>query len=211
MTAAVSVIGTLGVTYFGHWLGLSKDKQLRQEELDRHARFLAIRVVCKLDPFVSECCLVVHDQGAPDQQGEMYPLVGEPTLSFPEDVDWKSVKPDLMYRILSFPNDIEIGQQYISFVAEEIAFPPDYEEFFRERTIEYGRLGLNALVLANEIRETYGIPQRVYGDRHPKDALEAALAKAKKASEQSNALQAESIKEITKGSAGKSSEAGQKQ
>ena len=83
MTAAVSVIGTLGVTYFGHWLGLSKDKQLRQEELDRHARFLAIRVVCKLDPFVSECCLVVHDQGAPDQQGEMYPLVGEPTLSFP--------------------------------------------------------------------------------------------------------------------------------
>src|SRR5262245_39008805 len=50
ITAAASVVATLGTTWFGHWLGLSKDRALRDEEMDRHARYLAIRVVCVLDP-----------------------------------------------------------------------------------------------------------------------------------------------------------------
>ncbi len=40
------------------------------------------------------------------------------------------------------------------------------------------QLGLAALALAGEIRETYGIPQRDYGNWRPKDTLEAAIAAA---------------------------------
>lgn len=196
ITAALSVIGTLGVTYFGHWLGLLKDKELRQEELDRHARYLAIRVVCKLDPFVSDCCDVIYDTGLPDREGIMDPRVGDPTLSFPDDVDWKSVKPDLMYRVLGLPNELDIARDAIRFVGAEIAGPPDYEEYFVERTIRYGELGLAAFALANEIRQTYAIPKREYGSRNPKDTLEQSVIKAKKDRAESEARQAKFMDEI---------------
>lgn len=210
-TIVISVIGTLGVTYFGHSLGLSKDKELRQDELDRHARYLAIRTVCTLDPFVSECCDVVLDDGLPDQDGDMHPRVGDPTLSLPEDVDWKSVKPDLMYRVLDFPNKLDIARQTISWVANEVAGPPDHREYFQERTIQYGQLGLIAYALAEEIRETYSIPERDYGNWHPKKTLEDALVETKKEQEASRSRQAELMGEIADKSARKPSEAKQRQ
>lgn len=196
ITAALSVASTLGVTYFGHRLGLSKDKQLRQDELDRHARYLAIRVVCKLDPFVSKCCDVVYDEGLPDREGETQPQVADPTISFPEDVDWKSIKPDLMYRVLGFSNALDDAKQSIDFTLKQIAGPPDYNEYFEERIIQYGQLGLAALALADEIRQTYNIPTRDLGDWHPKNTLETAVAKAKKEREESQAKQAELMDEI---------------
>lgn len=210
-TIVITVIGTLGVTYFGHWLSLSKDKELRQDELDRHARYLAIRVVCTLDPFVSECCDVVLDGGLSDQEGDMHPRVEDPTLSLPEDVDWKSVKPDLMYQILGFPNELDIARQTIGWVANEIAGPPDHGEYFEERTIQYGQLGLVAYALADEIRETHNIPQRDTGNWHPKKTLENALAQAKKEQEVSRSQQAVLMEKVAKKSGGKPREAEQKQ
>jgi hypothetical protein len=192
----LSVAGTLGVTYFGYWLNLSKDKQLRQDELDRRARYLAIRVVCKLDPFVSECCEVVHDEGRPDGEGEMHPQLADPTLSFPEDVDWKSVEPDLMYRVLGFPNELDNANLYIKSTLDNIASRPDYSEYFEERILRYGQLGLTALALADEIRQTYNIPSQDFGKWHPKNMLEDAVAKAKREREESQAEPAKFMEEI---------------
>jgi hypothetical protein len=77
----LSVLGTLGVTYFGHWLGLSRETKLKQDEIDRHARYLAIRMVCILEPFVMRCCDVVNDNGL-YHEGERHSEVVEPTLAF---------------------------------------------------------------------------------------------------------------------------------
>lgn len=211
ITAALSVIGTLGVTYVNHRLALLKDREMRREELDKHARYLAIRVVCKLDPFISECCDVVSDDGLSDHEGITRPRVADPTISIPQDVDWRSIRPDLMYRILGLPNEIDVARHSIEFVATEIAGPPDHEEYFEERIIQYGQLGLAALALADEIRETYGIPQRNYANWRPKDLLGKALAETTRARDQSRAQQVASIEEATERPNTKAVEADQKQ
>ena len=126
----------------------------------------------------------------------MYPRFGDPTLSFPEDVDWKSIKPKLMYRILSLPNQLDMAQKIVAFQATMIAGPPDYEEYFEERAIQYGQLGLDALALADDISETYGIPQWDYGNSHPKDRLKKAIEVAKKEREVRAKFAAEMLERI---------------
>jgi hypothetical protein len=138
---------------------------------------LAIRVVCKLDPFVSGCCDVVYDEGVSDQEGYFHERVDDPTITFPEDVDWKSVSSDLMYRILGFPNEIENADQSIAFVAQEIVSTPDRSEYFEERIFQYAKLGLTALALADEIRKTFDVPAPDFGNYDPKGIFERAVSK----------------------------------
>lgn len=189
VTAIVSVVGTLAVTWFGHWLGLSKDRVLRQEEIDRHASYLAATVVCVLEPFVSTCCVVVSDPGDRDREGRLYPTTPDPQLKLPSDVDWRSIRPALMYQILGLPNKIEVAKQSIHFVGAEIAGPPDYDELFEERTIRFGNIGLLALGLADELRQTCGLPPNDTADWDPRQILQTAIDRAEKDRDERNARQ----------------------
>ena len=193
-TILATVVATLVTTYFGHWLGFSKDKKLRQDEVDRHARYLAVRVVCTLDPFVIACSDLVQDSGISDQQGEVFPDVEVPTLSFPDDVDWKSIKPESMYRVLSLPNKISIADEHIRFIVNMVDGPLDHSEYFEVRTIEYGELGLIALDIANDMRKTYQIPENDYSGWDPRGIIEGAIAKVKKSKEEARARQAEMMR-----------------
>lgn len=94
---------------------------------------------------------------------------------FPEDVDWKSIGHDLMYRLLAMPAEVEEADQAIEFVGSVVAFPPDYDEFFEERSYQYGRIGLKASALADELRKIYRIPQRERGDWNPLEKLSEAI------------------------------------
>jgi hypothetical protein len=179
-TALLTAASTFFVTRYTLNRSAANESKFRNEELERHARYLAIRVVCRLDPFVSECCDVVGDSGVPDSEGILTPRVDDPTLTLPEDVDWKTIPSDLMYRILSFPNDLDTANQSIRFVGDEIAFPPDYEEYYDARTLQFGRLGLRAITLADEIRRTYGIPPRDYANWNPRDVLTKEIEETEK-------------------------------
>ncbi len=156
---------------------LKHQTQAKSEELKRHARYLAIRVVCVLDPFVNECAELTYDTGLPSPSGEMEPRLFPPELKLPEDVDWRSIEPDLMYRILGLPNEIAMADQSIQFVGNEISGPPDHTEYFWERAEQYGKLGVTALQLADDLRKTYGIPKRDYGLSHPHEILTRRIAK----------------------------------
>jgi hypothetical protein len=144
--------------------------------MERHARYLAIRVVCILDKFQDHCVDVVRDDGT-DFQGkrnaEVY-LEAQVALPesplFPADVDWKSIKPDLMYRILSLHSQVEGARRSIASTAE-FTSPPDFEEFFKERRYQYSKLGLTAAELAWELRKTYTIADRDCGDWNPVEHL----------------------------------------
>lgn len=174
VTAILTTIGTFFITRHTHRLGIQKDTQLREQ----HARYIAIRVVCLLDPFVVQCRDVALDSGMDDPKGIRHPQVEEPSqLELPSDLDWKSIRPDLLYRILSFPNEIDSAQKVVSFVASEEAWPPDYLEVFEERSYQYGKLGLAALDLAAELRDTYGLPQKNYGRWDPRRELQGAILK----------------------------------
>lgn len=177
LTSLITAVFTVIVSWIVYKLTTARDKQ---EELERRARFLAIRVVCALDPFVSQCTSFVYDRGVLDVEGTKRPNEPEPTVTLPDNVDWRAIKPDLMYRILSFPNAIEAAQISISVVAVHIYGPPDYEEIFDERIIQFGKLGTSALELATELRKTYNIPMCDYGDWAPKEIFATQVAKAEK-------------------------------
>ncbi|MER8883002.1 hypothetical protein [Mesorhizobium sp. M0816] len=172
LTAFVTTLGTGLVTYVGHRLTVSKDTK---DEHDRDARYLAIRVVCILDRFIAGCSEVVADSGESDAEGYRHTTAKYPDLQFPDDVDWRSIAPKLMYRILALPNDLDSAHKSIQYMADVVATPPDYEEIFEERNYQFGKLGLAALALADEIRETFEIPLHNYGPGwHPKPWFERA-------------------------------------
>lgn len=196
ITSALGMASTLGAVFMGPRLGLSKDRKLRQDELDRSARYLAIRVICVLDPFISRCCEVVDDDGEDDRDGITHTRVEDPRLSLPDDVDWKSISPDLMYHVLSLPNELEIAEQTASFIAKEVAGPPDYGEAFGERISQYGQLGLKAFALAAAFRRTYEISERDFGNRNPKDRLQSALTRLDAERERSRAENAEMSRDM---------------
>ena len=96
----------------------------------------------------------------------------------PPDGEWRSLPPKLMYRILSFPDEIASADRTLNEVMDWVANPPDYPEYFETRTRLYGGLGLKGLALADDLRRTYGIPVREYEFHEPRQLLtKATLAK----------------------------------
>jgi hypothetical protein len=113
--------------------------------------------------------------GQRSQEGFLEPQVKTPEPPiFPEDVDWKSINPELMYKILSFPSDVETGNRAIEF-ASNISIPPDYEVWFEERKFYYCKFGLVAYRLAEKLSSKYKIKKKVYNDWDPVADLENEL------------------------------------
>lgn len=145
----------------------------------RSARYLAIRVTCTLDKYVEDCIEVVYDDGLSYGQrppdGRLAPQVMAPGPPvFPDDIDWKSIDHELMYEILSFPSDVEAGDNAIAF-AWDIASPPDFEEVFEERAFRYAGFGLTAYELTKKLRKKYDIPSKDYQDWDPISKLQEEL------------------------------------
>ena len=176
LTALVTTAGTWLVTRYQLRHQAETDKATRHDEMERDGRYIAVRVVCILDPFVLECCDVVSDSGTWDQQGERLTTTKTPELTYPEDVDWRSVKADLMYRVLTLPNELEKAERSISQVAEDVATPPDYDDIFEERHYQFAKLGLTAMDLARDLRQAYGLAQPDYSRWDPRTTLDRAFA-----------------------------------
>lgn len=155
-TALVTTACTAAVAWQGHRLAALKDAGVHAAEQRQHASYLAIRVVCILDRFVSDCSDVVADEGD-YLDGELMPTVAHPILEFPDDVDWKSIPPPMMYRVLALPNAVDAAGRTIDYMTH-IAMPPDFEEYFAEVRYQFSRLGIVALDLVDEMRREYDIP-----------------------------------------------------
>ncbi|WLD24318.1 hypothetical protein NU10_02640 [Flavobacterium dauae] len=176
MTEAIfGLVGVLvgsAISWFQvHWTNKQAAK--------KNAKYLAIRVVCVLDKFVEDCADVISDDGlsfgqrTPD--GLLQPQVKAPGPPiFPEDVDWRSIEHELMYKILSLPSEVEGADRMIKF-SESIAGPPDFEDWFNERSFHYSQLGLVAYKLSEELCEKYGIQKKTYNDWDPLEGLKAEL------------------------------------
>lgn len=178
LTAVVTTIGTWFVAHYSLAGSAKKEAEARAEQREREARYLAIRLVCQLDPFIYACCDVSMDKGAPDKDGYLVRTVEVPTMSLPDDVDWRCLDQQLMYRALSFPNDIGAANRSTASAMEYAASPPDYEEFFVERRKRFAQLGLAALALADDLRAKFEIPAREDGDDNPEGHLNEALSQA---------------------------------
>ncbi|HEY5602796.1 MAG TPA: hypothetical protein VIM41_06780 [Gammaproteobacteria bacterium] len=157
-TAYVLVGVVLGVL-----LNAVKEWWFQKGKNKKELEYLAIRISCILDTFVNGCADVVADDGLccgqPDQDGCRSIQTKTPSFDpLSVEVEWKTLPADIMYEVLSFPNLIEAANHKISGAFEYAASPPDYEEGFEERQLQYATLGLKAHSLASKLRSIGHLP-----------------------------------------------------
>jgi len=167
-----AVFGLVGVL-MGSGISWFQSYWLNNREIKKSARYLAIRMVCILDKYLEDCGDVVKDNGLSFGQrtSEGYlkaQVIAPGSPVYPDDVDWKSIDHELMFRILSFPSEVENGNRTIN-ATLEIAGPPNYEEWFEERKFYYSQFGLMAYSLSSELCNKYGIEKKKYDDWNPID------------------------------------------
>lgn len=175
-----AIFGLIGV-FIGSSISWFQSYWLHKREVNKNAKYLAIRIVCILDRYFEECISVVKDDGLSFGQGtsdgflEAQVEAPGPPI-YPNDVDWKSINHELMFQILSFPSEVADGDRIIK-AASEIACPPDFEEWFEERRFYYIQFGLIAHKLSNDLCDKYGIKKKSYNDWNPVEDLQKELDK----------------------------------
>ena len=158
-----AIFGLIGVIV-GAALSAATDWWFDRQRQQKDIVYLSIRMVFLLDRFVAGCIEITWDDGLSngslDDEGCRTPQVDHPTFDpTTVDVEWKSLPPSLMYEILNFPLIVERSMSFIATVAEHDASAPDYEEYFNARILEFSGLGLQALTLAEALREISNLPE----------------------------------------------------
>lgn len=153
----IGVIATVGKDLVSYWTGKRKA-----------GRYAAVRLVCVLDQYVEKCVEVAGDDGTAygrpagrTYDGEEYNCaqvdLPDPP-AFPDDIDWTSLDPDLMYRVLALPN-LALGTERFICSEAEHSTPPDYSEEFWARWEGYADLGLEAASIASTLRSQFTLPE----------------------------------------------------
>ena len=177
-----AIFGLIGVVV-GSVLTTLKEFWFETRKRKKDAVFLATHVSTLLDRFVERCVDVARDDGLldgqRDEQGCKSPQVEVPRFE-PHivQVEWKSLDAQLMYDVLDFPNRVIAVERSIQATTEYVAGPPDFEEFFEERRIQYSGLGIEAAQLALRLRREGGIVARPERHWSPVDQLQGLQAGA---------------------------------
>lgn len=182
-----AIYGFLGVIV-GSFIPWIKEGWKAKRSRAERAKYLAVRVICVLDGYFEKCVEVVLDDGklGGDESGRDHgPGVPcPPAPIFPDEVDWKSIDGDLMYRILTFPNSVQKTDNDIEFISRMTTSPPDFEQEFDTRQEGYAELGLEAMAITDHLRKKYKLPKREHNKRNadwnPKKILEEKLQKFEK-------------------------------
>ena len=175
-----AVSGLIGVL-LGAALTALKEWQSARTSRAKQLGYLGVRMVCLLDRFSAGCAEVVTDDGLADGQhnseGCREYQVKDPEFS-PDglDVDWRVLKPAMAFAILDLPYNVEIARHKIASVFEYEAGPPDYEEGFEERKLQFSRLGIAADNLATGLRRSAKLPYRIYEDWSPVQVMMDSIA-----------------------------------
>ncbi|MEJ6474847.1 hypothetical protein [Pseudoalteromonas piscicida] len=161
------LIGIAGV-FVGALLTVLRESFNEWRSKRNHARYLAVRVICLLERFISGCFEVVCDNGVEDQHGCLVISSKAPTIDFDGiDGKWQSLKFDLMYRILDLPNRLNYANEEVSIAAEYGDGAPEYRDAFRVRQYQYALLGIEASELVEILREKYSMPKKSYDTWNP--------------------------------------------
>ena len=166
MFEAVSeaIWGLVGVVVGGS-MTIAKDSVSAWRQSRKVGSFSAVRLASILREYADHCIDVVGDDGTSHgmpagrtESGEEY-YAAQVRLPDPpnylDEIGWRSLPNDLMFRALSLPNKARLTDRHIEGVSEFVAFPPGYEEYFDARQEGYARLGLEALTLAEDLAKEF--------------------------------------------------------
>lgn len=181
-----AIIGLVGVIV-GASIAWAQTWWAHKQEQKKSANYLAIRVVNTLRQYLYKCWLVAEDdglsQGQRDSDGCLVPQATDPgPIKYPDDIDWKSIDSKLAYQLLSLPQKAEFAERAIAAAIEFSSGPPDYEEVFEERYLQYSMIGLTVLSLENELCKTYAIPkENSLENWNPSEVFRKAIQNVEKA------------------------------
>ncbi|MCQ1855832.1 hypothetical protein [Neorhizobium galegae] len=176
----ITIGGTLIAVAFGTFLGAFKDVFIEGGKRKRLAWLTAVRLTVILDKYVDECSACVQDEGSYDPEGYRHTNGAEPTLEYPGDLGWTSLKRELMYAAFRLKVEHDSVVKGLEFVGSEIAFPPDYEEYYSEKRVLFSNQGLATLELVRSWKDHYGVPTADRRDYDPRTTFDRMLAQRAK-------------------------------
>lgn len=171
-----AIFGLVGVV-IGALLTVAKEWWFQRRKTLKDIEYLSIQVTCELERFASSCTDVASDDGSafgqPGGEGGYYKIQVKAPVFDPKlfDVEWKSLPATLMYQVLNFPYKAETANQSICAIFEHVASPPEFQEGFEERQLQYACLGITALKLAAQLRTLAGLPPREVSEWNPESYL----------------------------------------
>jgi len=152
----------------GVWLGgrgaNQREEAREKARIKTESTYTAILVVAHLDRLINQCVDVTFDDGTMDGQppesraaGALF-AIAEPHFDpLALEVEWKSLPPDLLYRILNLPYQLEMLSKKIG-ETWQFDEPPEYTETIWLRIASYADLGLDICNVARKLRIYAGLP-----------------------------------------------------
>lgn len=160
-----AIIGLFGVI-IGGIMVTSRELWSSKVQNRQNGSYAAIRIICILEEYVSDCVDVVGDDGTSQGQpagrtndGQSYYLaqVIQPAApNYPDDIVWQSLDEKHMHRILSLPNLAKDTDRAIA-AASEHSFLPDNSEIFPVRQEGYAKLALQAIDIIDDLRKQFSV------------------------------------------------------
>ncbi len=187
----LTVSGALLAVAIGAFLGGFKDAIIESGKRKRLAWLTAMRLTVLLDKYVDDCAENVQDGGDYDQQGERQTRVPEPDLTYPDDLGWTSLHRELMYGAFRLKVAHDSADKALQFIGSEIAFPPDYEEYWDEKKVLFSHQGLAALEIIRSLTDHYGVPTADRRGYEPRDTFKRMLAEREREDAEKAARQRE--------------------
>lgn len=88
------------------------------------------------------------------------------------------------FRLKVEHDSVESG---LDFIGSEIAFPPDYEEYYAEKSLMFSRQGMAAIELIRSLKDHYGVPTKERREYNPRDKFDRKLEERRKLDEKHSA------------------------
>lgn len=159
ITALAGIGGALGSQYISHRFTLNREKKASEDKMQRERYFIATGLVFLLERFAQRCVYSAYESGFNEpEHGHFRVNHTLPELSYDGiDGDWRSLPPELMFRLSQMPVLQQEAKQSI-----ESAFgndnPYDGSTGLSEINKHSSRLGLRAIRLSRELRQICSMP-----------------------------------------------------
>lgn len=161
ISAAAALLGTI----VGGLLAVGKDIFLERRKLAREKTYLAVIVSSRLNEFASQCAVVAEDDGTDHgRPASKNGMEHEPTTKAPElkpleiKVNWEILPNDLLDSIFRLPDQRQMIERHLEYVAEYELDPPEHFEYFFHRRRGYAELAIHASYLAKKLRQQAKLP-----------------------------------------------------
>ncbi|MGO4566083.1 hypothetical protein AB4Z52_13630 [Rhizobium sp. 2YAF20] len=141
----LGAVGALGIAWVNTRLGIWRDERADKRRREGATAYSVALIESTLRRYVRDCMAVMNDDGEPDTpQGDYEDWkasIPEPSLAYPDKIDWTLFEPQTMYQALAIPN-IELSIKKSVSWAYDQASPPDRHGFIEERQRKFAQLAI---------------------------------------------------------------------